>query len=49
MLTFRVMMLGVALLLSGWLMISPRKRSALAVVGALMITVAMVTIVQARY
>ena len=44
-------MIGVALLVSGWLMIAPRtrKHTAFALIGAVIITVGMVTIVQARY
>jgi hypothetical protein len=47
----RVMMLGVALLVSGWLMVSPRSRrhALLSVAGVLVITAGMLAIVQARY
>ena len=45
------MVLGVFLLLAGWLLILPggRKRRGLAVLGVLMVTAAMLSIVQARY
>jgi hypothetical protein len=45
------MILGVILLVAGWILIMPmpRKRRAFAVLGFLMVTAAMLSIVQARY
>jgi hypothetical protein len=45
------MVLGVILLVSGWLLILPgvRRRRGLAVLGGLMVCAAMLSIVQGRY
>jgi ammonia channel protein AmtB len=45
------MVLGIVLLVAGWLLINPgsRKHRAFAVLGTIIITAAMLTIVQARY
>lgn len=50
------MALGVILLVTGWLLIlprkdaiSPRRRRGMVVVGGLMVCAAMISIVQARY
>jgi hypothetical protein len=44
------MILGVMLLVTGWILIIPgRRRRGLAIIGGMMVTAAMFSIVQARY